>query len=265
MIVAGIFWILFGAPVTAPCQDLVEELQGEMNRAQMAMEPESKLSFIYQRATSANDQCADNESLAYLRLRSAELGRGATVGHQSAASLAEWQGLAQTLARKFPRSVRLGTIAARASGSVDDARRAVSLDPSYAPAQVALAAALISTDPTEAITHLVAIRDLSVVADGHSVLARARFAVHDLDGAEKAATSAIRRRSIDQIEPDARDPRPISAAHEVLGLVFLAKRQFRKAAANLELAAEDSTKARQILEDPPPELRPFLRRRRIRR
>jgi hypothetical protein len=251
-------WLGAALPATERCEDLAGELQSNLDNAKMAMEPESALGAIYSRATEARDRCADNEPLAYLRLRAAELGRGASVGRQPASSIDEWRALARTLAAKFPKSARIATVQARASGALADARHATELDPSYAPGQVALAAALLSTNPAEAAAGLASVKKLSAVSDGYTVLARVRFALHDLAGAAKAATLALHGREVDLIEPDGRDPRPLSGAHEILGLVSLEKRDYRKAAVHLQSAAPDSAKARAILDNPPPALRQVL-------
>jgi len=241
-----------------PCEDLRKALDDELNRTSVAMEPESGLASIYDQATGAAARCPDSEGLAYLRLRTAELGRGAPVGRQPAAASDEWRKLVLTLLAKFPRSARIATIQARASGTIADARHALALDPTYLPARVALAAALVSSSPAEAATYLTPEHDLATVSDGYAVLARTRWALGDSAGATEAAKVALHARAFHLIEPDGRDPRPVSAAHEVLGQVLLAKKRFREAATHLKSAAQDSAVARHILADPPPGLQRVL-------
>jgi len=241
-----------------PCDDLAKELDEEMNRTSIAMEPESGLASIYDRATQAAERCPDSEGLAYLRLRAAELGRGAPVGRQAPSANDEWRKLAPLLAAKFPQSARIATVQARASGTAADARKALALNPKYLPARVALAAALLSSLPTEALTYLTPERDLATVSDGYTVLARTRWALGDSAGAIEAAKQALHARAFRLIEPDARDPRPLSAAHDVMGQALLAKKRFAEAATHLKLAAPDSAVARAILADPPPGLRKAL-------
>ena len=173
----------------------------------------------------------------------------------------EWRKLALSLVTKFPRSARIASIQARASGTIADARHALALDPTYLPARVALAAALLSSSPAEAATYLAPEHDLAAVADGYTVLARTRWALRDSAGATEAAKLALHARTFHLIEPDARDPRPVSGAHEVLGQVLLAKNRFREAATHLKLAAPDSPVARTILADPPPGLQRVLQSR----
>ena len=240
-----------------PCDDLAKDLDDEMNRTSIAMEPESGLASIYDRATQAAERCPDNEGLAYLRLRAAELGRGAPVGRQAPSANDEWRKLAPLLAAKFPQSARIATVQARASWTAADARKALALNPKYLP-RVALAAALLSSLPTEALTYLTPERDLATVSDGYTVLARTRWALGDSPGAIEAAKQALHARAFRLIEPDARDPRPLSAAHEVMGQALLAKKRFGEAAAHLKLAAPHSAVARAILADPPPGLRKAL-------
>jgi len=245
-----------------PCDDLTKTLDDELNRTSIAMEPESGLASIYDQATRATESCPDSEELAYLRLRAAELGRGAPVGRQTPPASEEWRKLAPVLLAKFPRSVKIATVQARASGTVSDARHALALDRTYLPARVALAAALLSSSPAEAATYLAPEHDLATVSDGYTVLARTRWALGDSAGATEAAKLALHARAFHLIEPDARDPRPVAGAHEVLGQVLLAKCRFREAATHLKLAATDSSLARNILANPPPGLQKVLQSRR---
>jgi hypothetical protein len=257
-LIVGIALMSAWAATAEPCDELSAQLQSRLEITKLAMEPESALAAIYQRATEARVRCAANESLAYLRLRAAELGRGASVGREPSFARDEWHAMAHELSARFPASVRIATVQARASGTVADARRAVALQASYAPAQVALASALSTVDPNEAAACLAGVKNLGVVSDGYTVLARVRFARHDLNGAIEAARRALRGREVDLIEPDGRGPRPVSGAHEILGLAYLEKGAFHKAAQHLRLASADSEKARTILADPPPRLRQAL-------
>lgn len=254
----GVAWLTISFSDVSSCKDLASDLQETFERAKIAMEPQANMASIYDRSTEAKDRCANDEQLAYLRLRSAELGRGALVGRQPESTREEWRSLARELSARFPTSVRIATIQARASGALADAHRAADLDPSYAPAQVALAAALVATKPADAATLLVSLKDLGAVSDGYSVLARVRFALHDSKGAAKEAMRALHGRKIDLIEPDARDPRPLSEAHEILGLVYLERHDYRNAILQLRSAAPDSTKAQAILDSPPAAVKKFL-------
>lgn len=240
------------------CAPLVAELESAMQRSVIAMEPQSAISVVYQRATQASERCPDNESVAYWRLRALELGRGTIVGRQPKSTLDEWRAMAAELSRRFPTSARIVTIQARATGSIDDARKAVELDPSYPPAQVALGVAWIPSDPARAARHLAGVARLAEVSDGFTALARARYAARDLIGAANAARSVFRKRKVYLVEPDGRDSRPTSQAHEVLGLVALTSGRYREAARELQAAVPDCEGARAILADPPKELRPFL-------
>jgi hypothetical protein len=256
-----VLWItLMGGRDTTPtCDELATSLQASLERSAMAMEPESNLAWIYATASDAGTRCSENESVAYLQLRAAELGAGASVGRQPAPASNGWRTMAPSFAVRFPRSVRIAAIRARASGTVADARGALNLDPEYLPARVALAAALLPTDPAQAATYLSPGAKLGVVSDGYTVLARVRWALHDVDGAIQAANLALHGRSMHLIEPDGRDPRPLSGAHEILGRAFLEKREYAKAATHLKLASADSEAARAILADPPSGLRRALR------
>jgi hypothetical protein len=259
--IAFLLWAGTAAVGPEPCQALAEDLRSTLDRAKIAMEPQSAIGMVYQRATEAKDRCAADESLAYLRLRTAELGRGASVGRQSQSSVEELRTLTLALSISFPRSARIATVQARVSGVAADGRRATELDPSYAPAQVALAAALLATNPKEALAHLATVQNPGALSDGYTVLARVRLALGDLDGAAKAARAELKGRQLELIEPDGRDPRPISGAHEVLGLVALQRHDYRTAAMHLRAAAADSGRARAILDNPPSGLKAVMSRR----
>jgi tetratricopeptide (TPR) repeat protein len=228
--------------------------------AQAEMEPEGTVPHVYVEATESEGRCPENENIVYLRLRSAELGRGAIVGQMAPQLIAEWKELARQEAKRFPASARVLTVAARASGELDVARRAVVANPHYAPASVALAEAMIDAgDPIGALKVLDGVGSLDATSDGFVALGRARLATRDFKGALKAATAALRHRQIDLVEPDAGDPRPSAAAHEIAARAALALRRYDVAAGHLLQADSHTPGARELLDHPTPELRRALR------
>ncbi|MFL5305565.1 MAG: tetratricopeptide repeat protein [Polyangia bacterium] len=224
------------------------------------MEPEGTVRHVYVEATESEGRCPENEKIAYVRVRSAELGRGALVGQMAPQLIAEWKDLARQEAKRFPASARVLTVAARASGDLDLARRAVKADPNYAPASVALAQAMIGAgDPSGALKVLAGVASLDATSDGLVALGRARLATRDFKGAAKAATAALSHRQIDLVEPDAGDPRPSAAAHEIAARAALGLGRYDDAAGHLLQADSHSPGVRELLEHPTPELRRALR------
>jgi tetratricopeptide (TPR) repeat protein len=223
------------------------------------MEPEVAVGAVYGEATRVAAACADNEAIAYLRLRTAELGAGQPFGASPAD--VDWRRMAREIAPHFPRSARLATIAARAIGSVEAARAAASLDPTYAASQVALAAAQTRAgDATAALATLQAVANLEAVSDGLVVLARARLDSGDTKGAMQAAKRGLHDRGLASVEPDANDPRPVAEAHAVLGLTYLRLGKRRDAARELTAAGSLSDTARDAITRADPQLRRELAR-----
>jgi hypothetical protein len=220
----------------------------------LAMESEAALGGVYDSATREQQGCPTSETLAYVRLRAAELGKGAPIDDTQDGPRGEWRALAHETSPRFPHSVRIMTIEARARGSVDAARKATAVDPSYAPAQVALAAALLAANDAPGAVHVLEqTKGLEKTSDGLAILARARFASGDVPGAAKAAKAALHERAMELIEADANDPRPVALAHEVLGLALLIKRRYEEAARHL-IAAKGSERARVAIEQASPAL-----------
>ncbi len=195
----------------------------------------------------------NNESLAYVRLRSAELAteRLATDDARVKADRA----LAQQLSKDFPASARIATVWARYDRSVDRARQAVAIDPRYAPARVALANALVDAgDVIEAKRVIEAVKNLANLDDGFTVLARVRWAEGNAKGAIEAASKELKGRDAIGVEPGDGDVRAIAKAHEVLGLAYVKQGKPDKAAPHLVAAEETSTAVRDVIRDAPPAL-----------
>jgi len=165
------------AELDDPCAKTRSELGHALKFAEFAKEPQDKVRQVFDGATAAQVRCPMDEELAYLRLRSAELGRGAFLGQKpSPAAAADWRRLARETAARFPRSARILTVDARGANSVDVAERAVALDEHYVPAKVALANALVAAGEASKATKILdGVTGLENVSDGYTALARARF------------------------------------------------------------------------------------------
>ncbi|MBI3552533.1 MAG: hypothetical protein HY077_08435 [Elusimicrobia bacterium] len=231
------------------CARLGRWHEDRLRSAWMAKEPEGRVDAGFREAAEALKNCPNEERIWYALLRAAELGaRGfpAELAGDRAENLGD---AAELAARRLPRSVRIMTMLARARGDAPAARAAAALDPSYLPAQAALAAALLkSGDAQGARAALDPLKGLEHVAGGPTLLARARLAAGDPDGALQAASQEPS--SIDPllVEPTARDERPRRAAFEVSGMAQLAAGRYEKAARLLLLAAaEGSDSARSVL------------------
>ncbi len=187
-----------------------------LEMAQVEKEPESSIRDVYDAATRALATCPDDEMLAYLRLRAAELGRGTLVGQLAPEAIAELLRLAEGAAARFPESARILTVEARVSRRLDVARRACAADPGYVPAKVALADILVRSGDWRAAERALGDRSaLAATSDGFVVLARIKLARGDARGALRATDLALHGRQVDLVEPDARDPRPAMEATEM--------------------------------------------------
>lgn len=198
------------------CARVGADLFRVLDQAQFEKEPEGSVRRVYDEATRAAALCPDDEGLAYLRLRSAELGRGALVGEVGPDTLAELRRLADEAAARFPRSARILTVDARVTRRADVARRACAADAAYVPARVALADVLVATGDWRGAERALGDKPmLASTSDGFVVLARIKLAKGDARGAIQAASEALHARAVDLIEPDARNPRPAVEAREI--------------------------------------------------
>jgi tetratricopeptide (TPR) repeat protein len=244
-----------GAP--ASCEVVAGSLSNDLFASSMAMEPEGRRQAIYDRATETAPRCANSEALAYVRLRAAELTTERAASDD--ARVKAYRVLAQDLSKQFPASARIATIWAHSEGSVDRARRAVALDPGYAPAQVALANALLdSGDVPQAKKVIEGVMSLAKLDDGFTVLARVRWAEGDVKGTIEAAGKELKGRDAIGLEPGGGDGPAVVKAHELLGLAYAKQGKPDKAAPHLVLAEDTSAAAREAIRDASPALRKAL-------
>ena len=247
------------------CLQTQAALERALDSVQLEMEPESTLRRVYSEATSATQRCPTVEGLAYILVRSAELGRGALVGHLPTNGAPELPKLAAAAAERFPRSARILTVEARISRKPEVGRRALAADPQYIPARVALADILVqSGDWRGAEAILANTQGLDATNDGLVVLAVIKLEKGDARGALAKADQALRGRRGEPIEPDARDPRPVARAHAVAARAALSLRRFNEAAVHLLQADPRDPLVRELVREPPSDLAKALRVRRAR-
>jgi tetratricopeptide (TPR) repeat protein len=240
-----------GAP--ASCDVVANSLSNELSASSMAMEPEGRRQAIYDRATTAGARCGNSEALAYVRLRASELTTERATSDDP--RMKAFRLLAHELSKQFPASARIATICARSEGSVDRARQAVAIDPRYAPAQVALANALVdSGDVAKAKTVMDGLKGLANLDDGFTVLARVRWAEGDAKGTIDAASKELKGRDAIGVEPGGGDAQAIAKAHELLGLAYAKQGKPEKAAPHLVLVEQTSASAREAIRDASPAL-----------
>src|SRR5882762_7525474 len=87
---------------TTDCARVAESLMRALHMAQFEKKPEGTVRSVFGDATTAQAHCASSESVAYLRLRAAELGKGLLIGDLTPAARAEWRRLADDEAVRFP-------------------------------------------------------------------------------------------------------------------------------------------------------------------
>ena len=248
------------------CAEIERDLWQELSQLFLVMEPEGSRRSISDRAAEAGaGRCRDSETLAYIRVRVTELGTQAPLAR--AGDRQAHVQLARALALAFPRSARIATVRARAGGTVEDARRAVGLDPSYRPAQVALASALLNAGDAAAadsvmrgVSGLGGLKALASLEDGFSILARIRWARGDVAGAIDAANRQLTGRDLLGVEPGTGDRDAIVAAHEVLALAYLKRGQPLRAAPHLIEAEPGSPRVQEIIQQAGPELQQAIAR-----
>lgn len=252
-------WLSLAAGVspasTAPCSAEETRLWNRLTASETQMEPEGARLRVHEAAVEALKRCPGNERIAYVSLRAAELVPDDVGGD------AEFLKFTQAVVADFPRSVRIATIRARREGSVSAARNALAIDRSYAPAQVALAAALLAAgDKAGARAVIDGVKDLEGTDDGYAVLARICWAERNAVTAIDAARRALRTHRGPSIEPGSADVRARAQAHEILGLAYLEQGHPEAAAPHLLQAEQTSPEVQAVLKKPSLALRNALTR-----
>lgn len=256
--------IVLGASTGAGawCAETEKGLSRALEETEFQKEPESALASIFASATAAAAKCPQSEGLAYLRIRSAELGRGQLIGAFSLDGGQELQESAAEAAQRFPQSARILTVRARVSRDGAAARRAVTIDPTYLPGRVVLGDILV--DAGEWAEAEKVLPSAQGVRDVLTVRARVDLARGDARAALERAERAVSAPRMDSAEPDARDPGPVRRAHAVAALAAIALGRFQRAAVHLSDVNPDDPLIRDVLRAPPKELARALRARRAR-
>lgn len=243
-----------------PCPILEAGLMRELSTSQVRMEPEIARASVGEKAAEALKHCPNSEPIAYVCARAAELGTRVLSSDESRD--AHDLDVVRSTAKAFPNSVRIATIRSRIDGTLESARAAAALDPSYAPAQVALASALLASGDTAGGRKAIeGVKDLAALDDGYAVLARIKWAAGDVAGAKQAANLELKGRRSEGGEPGGIGTRGIAQAHEVLALVAIKARKWNEAASHLLLADRESKTVRELLDRPEPHLKRALAKR----
>jgi hypothetical protein len=175
--------------------------------------------------------CPDLETQRYFVARMAELYCAGAPGSDDGQARA----LAEETEHRYPRSPRIVVMVARLDGSLGAARRAMSLDPSFEPSRVALAAALVEKDNAPAA--LATLAEPPSLKSASALLARARIklAAGDANG---ALADAIAAADAGSQEAEPTPGRVISRdVEEVQGLSLRALGRSAEAARHLAQAA----------------------------
>jgi len=153
-------------------------------------------------------------------------------------------------------------VRARAWHTTDTARAAVALDPTYAPAKVALASILLEqAEAHQARTILEKVSDLDHIPGGYTLLARSRLLTGDFKAAISAAAKE-RSTMLVSIEPSILpDMTAVRDAREVAGQAYLSEKKYTLAAELLlDAGVRGSETARLAVERADPHFRAALTR-----
>jgi tetratricopeptide (TPR) repeat protein len=237
------------------CAGVVDAFAARLALSTGAMDEDGAFALLRGDAEQDLRSCPDLEPQRYYLARMAELGYLATGARRADGPTPGARALAEESQRRHPLSVRIATVAARLDGSVDAARRAMVLDPGYAPARTALAAALAANGDTPAALATLAGADVSQSAAALVVRARIKLLAGDANGALADAVAARNAGQKKELEPTpSRDT--LRDTEELLGLSSRALGNPLEARKHLERAAVlGSVKAREALAEIAPSRR----------
>jgi hypothetical protein len=239
------------APPAAQAADCGLEGRAALARnlvVQTAADQAGALRQQFTRAAEALAECADSEALWYVLVRAAELGADrfpVTIGSRTFATPLD---AAREAASRAPESARIATVLARLDATVASARRAVALDEKWAPARLALAAALAAEGASQEADGIFADTGVMQSVPGANTV-RARVL---LERSKPEEAAALARRDLAGVWSKAPEFFLMSAvrrdAAETLGLALLAAHQPKQAVRPLNDAADlGSERAREAL------------------
>ena len=233
------------AATPAECQGLERKVQHAVTTAYFVMNSGGAYLSAFDESWQALGKCPDSEPLWYTFARLAELGferlpmevAGAHVG-----TAADAAALARS---RQPRSARIAVVDARTHGDIERARSALALDPSYAPARVALAAALFEH---QHLDEALPLSDAPNVPGAASLRARILVTRAAPGDAKQAERLARRELTASWDAPEPYDMQPIRcAAQEALALALHAQHS-RQAKSELDKAVQcGSARANELL------------------
>jgi hypothetical protein len=230
----------------ADCAGLAAKFEARLALLPGAADEDGNWVLLRREADLDLHSCPDLEPQRYFVVRMAELGYPAVGSRRGDAADATAMALAEDALRKHPDSARIATIVARLSGSIESARRATALDPSYGPARTALAAALAASDNAAAAIATVPGDPSSLSAAALIERARIKLAAGDAHGALADSLACGRAPSGDPEPTPGRDR--TRDCEELLGFSLTALGREGQAKKHFEAAAAlGSARARQAL------------------
>lgn len=229
------------------CAGVGEVFKGRLALSAGALDEDGAFALLGRAAEQDLRSCPDLELQRYYLARLAELGYAATGARRAEAPAPGARALAEEAQRRHPLSARIATVVARLDGSVDAARRATALDPGYAPARTALAAALAAKGDTSAA--LAALGEAASSPSAAALIVRARIKLMAGDANGALADAQAAHNAAQKKEPEPTPTRDILRdVEELLGLSSRALGKPLEARKRLERAASlGSAKAREAL------------------
>jgi hypothetical protein len=236
-------------PAAAPASNATgPELLHVLRTACCAADPLAEVRKVVAAASASLHDDGRDEAAWYVLLRGHEMLREAGPVRAGAARYPSLREVARTVAERFPSSPRLATLRARVEGGVAVARAALAVNPVYAPAQVALARALLADgSPETARALLEAVEQPERIQGGAVALARARVETGEPGKALLAAAREPNAPGLHALEPAVFDVAVAREVDEVRGLARLALGAFEAGARSLLRAAGGSLRARRAL------------------
>lgn len=247
---AGMILFLAGANIATAaaldCARLAESFQARLVLVTGTADEDGSFVSLREQAQRDLQSCPRLEPERYFMLRMAELGFPLNGAHRADGADPAARDLAENALRDHIDSVRIATVAARLNGSIESARQAAALDGGYAPARVALAAALARQGDNDAALAALPGNASNLSADALLERARIKLAKSDPRGS-LADVLAARKAQQSDLEPTPGRIR-VRDTEELLGLSLNGIGKKRQAKKHLEIAASlGSNKAREAL------------------